>query len=212
MKVRILSVLILIGMTFTAMAQGYEPPVRVWQHRSPPYPTRFSLELGTGILPLHMLFHDKSTEVSEIGQGASSEAMNFTAVSLSGTYRCSWSTEFVLTGGLAWVPYQITQYGIFGTDSHGRPRYDLDVREAVWTEREYCPSLTLSYRHIWNPGRAVEWYSGLSFGLAYQDELETLPGFTIIGLRYGVEPVYFFAENTFSPIATLIHGGLGWRF
>lgn len=212
MRVRFLSVLILLGMTATAFAQGPEPPIRVWQHHSLPYPTRFSLELGTGFFPLHMLFLNHSVDISDEGKGADAELRHFSALSLSGVYRSSWRSEFVLTGGLSWIPYQITQYGVFGIDPAGKPRYDLDIKEAMWTEYDYVPSLTLSYRYIWNPGQAVEWYSGFGLGLIYRSELTCLPGLTIIGLRYGMEHVYFFAENTFSPIATLIHGGLGWRF
>ena len=212
MRVRFLSVLILLGMAVTAFAQVPEPPVRVHRHRSLPAPTRFSLELGTGYPPLHtLLIHNYSVN-PDLGQDSSAEMSHFSALSLSGVFRSNWRTEFVLTAGLSWVPFRITQYGTFGIDPKGNPRYDLDIVEDEWRESVYKPSLTVSYRHIINPGGAVEWYSGLSLGLVYMKELNVLPGVTVIGLRWAGEHAYFFAENTYSPVATLIHGGLGWKF
>lgn len=213
MRVRFLSVLILLGMAVTAFAQVPEPPVRVHRHRSLPAPTQFSLELGTGYPPLHtLLLQNRSHVLSDVGQDASVGMSHFSVVSLSGVFRRNWRTEFVLTAGLSWVPFQITQYGTFGIDPDGNPRYDLDIVEDVWKESVYEPSLIVSCRHIFNPGGTVEWYSGLSLGLVYMNELTVLPGVTVIGLRWAGEHAYLFAENTYSPVATLVHGGLGWRF
>ena len=73
------------------------------------------------------------------------------------------------------------------------------------------------FRYIWNPQDAFQTYN--EFGLGYVVGLENsygmptfLPCFTLIGLRYRWEHFYLYAENTFSPAATLIHGGLGWKF
>lgn len=214
MKSRFLAVCVCLWLAATASAQEPGPPVKVWNRNRLPYPKSFSLELGTGLRPLHMLLVDDSGSLSDTGQEAASDwnPLSPSALSLSGVYRHDARSEFILTGGLAWTRYWLTQYSAFGFDPQGRPRYDHDSREDVWKVTRFKPTLTLSYRYILNPGGTVEWYTGFGFGLVYLDSLKVLPGLTLFGLRTGGEHIYFFAENTFSPIATLVHGGLGWRF
>ena len=109
MRVRFLSVLILLGMAVTAFAQVPEPPVRVHRHRSLPAPTQFSLELGTGYPPLHtLLLQNRSHVLSDVGQDASVGMSHFSVVSLSGVFRRNWRTEFVLTAGLTEIPAMIS--------------------------------------------------------------------------------------------------------
>ena len=55
-------------------------------------------------------------------------------------------------------------------------------------------------------------YSALGVGLTTATSLVPLPGITPIAVRFGGEHLYFFAEATLGPIATLGHGGIGWKF
>lgn len=169
--------------------------------------------MGAGLCPFHMMFRfDWNSYLEDQGQEVYGDGINPLALSISGIYRHDAHSEFVLTGGLSWVRYHYTQYGTFGIDPQGKPRYDLEVKEKEWTDTDYTPSLTLSYRYIWYPGDAVEWYSGASLGLVYLDKMSILPGITLVGFRAGQGAFYFFAEHSYSPVSTFIHGGLGLRF
>ena len=207
MKLRLILVFLLLASGSAAFAQDAAAPRN-----------DFSLELGTGLQPLHLslLVPTRSEEeaLAEMGREADISGWrrgSFSpTLSLSGVWPYSTHSEFILTAGVSWMYYRITQYGTFGTDPQGNPRYDLnDPSPAGWKSSKPVPTLSFLYRYIWNPGRKVLLYSGAGIGFV---EFVPIPDITLLGVRFGGRRLYFFGEATLGPIATFVHGGLGWRF
>jgi len=207
---------ILTGTAATAVAQSHPQPVPLHRSYVLPQQKSFSVEVGTGIKPLHMfVFPGRSDEraLAEKGQEANTSQEAFPALSLTGILRTKKDVEWVLTGGVSWGSREFTQYPAFGIDPEGKPRFDLsEAAPEKWFEPVIVPSLTLRYRTLWNPDRAVVLYSEFGLGLFVYDGIKVLPAVTLLGARYGGRHLYFFLENTYSPVAALVHGGLGWRF
>lgn len=216
MKGRFLFVLFFLGMAISAFAQEESDPVRVHLRRTVPWQKSYSVEIGTGIPPIHMIMfptYEVERALAEKGQEANLEGAIHPVVSLSGVYRVREASELLLTVGVSCCYYDITQYAVFGTDPDGNPRYDLEKGAYAGRIRsDLSVAVTFQYRHIWNPGRLIETYSDLSLGITDSSEWQLLPGVTFFGLRYGGRHLYAYVENTISPVATLVHGGLGWRF
>lgn len=218
MRVRLLFVWLLLGWSLAASAQWVGPsgPTRVRRSYRLPQSQRFSLELGTGFLPLHALLQENSRRydrsLAELGQETSFMDGNKLNISLSGIYHVRYGSELVLTGCATRSQVLYTQYAAFGVDPEGRTRYNLAQIEGEWEKPLYSYSLTGSYRHVWSPDRAVQWYSEIGLGLVWTDELSVMPSITLIGLRFGGEHFYVFLDDSVSPFASLIHGGLGWHF
>ena len=181
-----------------------------------PWLKTFSIEIGSGYRPLHMsIFPTRSVEeeLAEKGQEVNLEGARYPVFSLSGALRASRRSEYVLAGGVSWCRHQITQYGVFGTDPNGKPRFDLqDGKSAGWANSKPIATLTFRYRQFWTPGSAVELYSGVGLGLSSQTSFIPLPDITPLGAKCGWDHLYFYLECTFSPVAAYGHGGLGWRF
>ena len=219
MKTRLLSLVILLCAVFSAFAQDATEPARVRLHHSLPWQKSFSLEVGSGLPPLHMLMSPSYADeyaLAQKGQEADKQQAFFPVLSVSGVWRTGESTEWVLTGGVSCCYYDLKQYSTFGIDPSGNPRYNLNESQpAGRTRTDLSPTLTLCYRHLWNPWNAFVVYYELGLGAGDFSgllDVPILPAWTPIGLRYGGDHFYFYLENTYSPIATLVHGGLGWRF
>ena len=183
-----------------------------------PYRKQFSLELGTGYQPLHMTMspsREMETALAEKGQRVDKSGAFYPVISLSGVWRTRPHTEFALAAGISWCHHRLLQYEPFGIDPKGNPRYDGSAKgtPAGWKDSTPIPSLTLRYRHLWNPDRAVVAYSGAGAGfvLPYTG-IPVLPELTPIGVRFAGEHFYFFLELTMGPVASLGHGGFGWHF
>ena len=150
---------------------------------------------------------------AELGQSVNLENARYPVFSLSGAMRASRRSEYVLAAGVSWGDYQITQYSTFGTAPNGKPRYNLnDGKPAGWANSKPVATLSFSYRQFWTPGSAVELYTGVGLGLSSKTSFVPLPDITPIGAKCGWEHLYFYLEFTFSPVAAIGHGGLGWRF
>lgn len=210
-----LSILLLFSFSFAAFAGDDDPvPGSVWKHG-------FSLEVGTGFMPLHMALLNQNLDYSLADKGQEyslTDGSWHPAFSISFNWRPRKQTEFSFAAGLSWFHHGVVQFSVFGTDPAGKLRYDLDEGRDVGMKNSlFTPTLTVQFRHIWTPDRAVQWYSGCGLGLVplYQDSSSSaivpLPAFTPIGMRYGGRHFYFFLEHTYSPAASLLHGGLGWR-
>ena len=219
MKTRLLSLVIVLCAAFSAYAQDAIGPTRVRLHHTLPQQKSFSLEIGTGLPPFHMLMFPSSVDeyaLAQKGQRADKQQAFFPVLSLSGVWRTGKSTEWVLTGGVSCCYYDLVQYGTFGIEPSGNPRYNLNESRPAGRERtDLSPTLTLRYRHLLNPWNAVVVYYDLGLGVGDFSsflDVPVLPAWTPIGLRYGGDHFYVWLENTYSPIATLVHGGLGWRF
>ena len=219
MKTRLLSLVIILCAALSAYAQDAPEPARVRLSRNMPWQKSFSLEVGTGLPPVHTLMFPSYADekaLAQKGQEADKQQAFFPVLSLSGVWRTGEFTEWVLTGGVSCCYYDLKQYRTFGIDPNGNPRYNLnEYRYAGRARTGLNPTLTLRYRHLWNPWNAVIVYYELGLGAGdFSDFIDTpvLPALTPIGLRYGGDHFYVWVENTYSPIATLVHGGLGWRF
>ena len=200
MKRVALSILFLFGLAITAF--GQESP--------------FSLELGSGFAPIHTLADTRSLDVKYAPLGQAIDDNYPLSFTLSGVWRLDRRWEAKLTIDAAWFNCELIQYPEFGTDPSGKPRYRIDYNQAEHLGRindGFRWSATAILRHIWNPQNAFQTDS--EFGLGYVFGLGVpalIPGLTFIGLRYCWEHFYLYAENTYSPAATLFHGGFGWKF
>ena len=172
----------------------------------------FSLELGTGFAPLHSLV-DGVHKITYEGENVS--LIYSPTFALSGVWRINSRSEWLVTGGVTWDYYNVLQYGTFGIDPDGNPRYDLSS-EALPTGRkngDLSASITIRYRRIWNPEKPCSVYSGAGLGYVYfQKDVAPAPEITLIGVKYSWTHFQLFLENTYGPHATFLHGGIGWRF
>lgn len=181
------------------------------------YPS-FSMELGTGITPLHMslvsMNRAANEELAQYGQQlGNTEGYNTPVLSLSGVWRFARRSEMLLTAGLAWRISPVIQYPEFGVDPEGKPRYLVqDGTEIGWKSHSFVPSINLIYRHLWNPDHLVVAYSGAGWGFTTATEWIPLPTLVPIAFRIGGRHFYTFLELMVGPVATLAHGGLAWRF
>ena len=215
---RLFSVALLLGMAVSAWGQR-PGPAWVRERQMAPWEPSFSLEFGTGLAPLHMLFQptvDVDRALAEKGQEVEKDRVSYPVLSLSGVWRVGALSEVVLTAGASCCYYNITQYPVFGTDPDGNPRYDLNRPSYAGRGRiNWSPTLTVRYRHLWNPWQSIVIYNELGMGIgdfSNMNHARVLPALTPFGMRCGGQHFYFYMENTLSPIATLIHFGLGWRF
>jgi hypothetical protein len=196
-----------------ALLLGSSLPARA-QQLPDNFQRSWSIEMGTGMQPWHMSYVPRKTEIelAEKGQSIGKSFEYYPAFSLGVVYRPYKWTEFAATLGTAWRYYELIQYPVFGTDPDGNPRYDLyDGSYAGWKHTNPVFSLVLRCHHIWNPGRAVELYTGGGLGICTMAPVP-LPEFTPIAARFAGDHFYIFLELTLGPIATLAHAGLGWRF
>lgn len=214
MRKVLLAIALFFGIAFRSYAGDDEPAL------VPSWKSEFCVQVGTGFMPLHFAlpgFGGLTYTLAEDGQEVSSDGAWHPVISLSFIWRPWRHTEFCFTGGLSWYHHGVTQYRVFGTDPDGKPRYDLNDGTSLGMRNSlFTPTLTVQCRHLWTPDRAVKLYSGGGFGLVPDDDADfkivPLPAITPIGMRYGSRHIYFFLEYTFSPTASLLHGGLGWRF
>lgn len=210
MKMRFLTLLALFFCCATAHAQDVE----ALQEPFVPY---FSLELGTGIAPIHTLMRQTSLsydyEIADKGLSPKGQPWS-PAFSLSAAWHTHLKWEFVLTGGVSWCHYKVVQYDTFGTDPQGRPRYDLDKPlRSFRRNSEFAGALFFHARRFWNPTQKVKLYSAAGFGAYWEGKhIQPVPSLTPIAVRFGTGPLKFFIENTFSPAATALQIGLGWTF
>lgn len=178
----------------------------------------YSIEVGTGLRPVQMMITPTRAireELAPLGQDIDTEGEFCPVISLTGVLRSGWKTEFTLTAGASWYHHRLIQYPTFGVDPEGKPRYDLEHGERVgWKDSIPAYSLTFQWRHLWNPSKAFLVYTGIGAGVtnSYFSEFFPLLSITPVGFRYGGTHFYAFAELTGGPIASFVHGGLGWRF
>lgn len=207
---RFLTVLLgVMGLVSGAYAQEEEPAFR----------KTFSVEVGVAPGPLHMqlLFVSPSWEtleaLADLGQDTYESDAIRPAVTLSVSIRTWHRWETVITGCASWSHCPVIQYEAFGIDPQGRPRYDLTKGTRIgWKAFSPVYTLTVQERVFWNPRWRTQWYSGFGLGLTTASELVPIPSLVPVGLRLGGSHLYFFAETGFSPFASFVHGGLGWKF
>ena len=208
----LLTAALLFAMAASVSAQRYDDAADVLFFRT------YSIEIGTGLPPFHMLFtptRTYETELAQQGQAISSSGAFYPVASLTGVMRTNPRTEFTLTAGASWYHHGITQYSVFGTDPAGKPRYDLnDGTFAGWKDSEPVITAVFQWRHLCNPQNAFVVYTALGAGIPVStfDQLVPLPSITPVAFRYDGGRLYAFAELTLGPVASLVHGGLGFHF
>ena len=176
----------------------------------------FSLELGSGIQPLHMTLapsHKEVLALADEGLVNNRSGEFCPVISISEVWRLSGHWELCLSEGVSWKYFKVSGFDSFGIDPAGKPRYDLTTAyPAGWRTSLPVGAIAFQARLIWSPKWKVTMYSALGVGLTTATMLYPMPVVTPIALRYGGDHFYFFAEATMSPLASLGHGGFGWRF
>ena len=216
MKARFLTLVLLAAMGLGAHAQELEEPFE-------PY---FTLEIGTGLAPIHTYLNASGLrtdrELASQGQKPLLSNTFSPAFSLSAAWHTALRWEFVLTGGFSWCHHQVVQYGTFGVDPRGNPRYDLENPiSTFWKDSVPAYALFVQSRRFWNPTQKVKLYSAFGLGFVYGGSglsminmggIDFLPSVTPIAVRFGTGHLKFFIENTYSLAATVFDVGLGWTF
>ena len=195
------------------------------QEEDPPFFREFSLEIATGLPPIHTLALANGVRYDQAFADQGKEPdMNvywMPALSLSAVWKTARRWEMVLTGGVSWCHHRMTQYGTFGTDPHGNPRYDLkDPHPDGWRDSAFSTALFFQARCFWNPTQKVKLYSAFGGGFVLSGKepyfadsgLAPVPSITPIAVRFGTGHLKFFIEHTYSPAATGFDAGLGWTF
>ena len=181
----------------------------------------FSVEVGTGIPSLFTAFFTFNGEDSFYGHGQQPEYKWTLTTDVSAVWRTTSRWEVVLSCGYSQRLYKVTQYPEFGTDPYGQPRYDFSKPGQPLGTKGLKPveTLCLQGRYIWLEEDGLEEDENLSFYTAVcvgvmTDLNRTIPvaGLTPFAFRISGTHFYFFAEVTVSPLATIGHGGFGWRF
>lgn len=204
MRLRLFFTALLIGTGITAFAQDDQ-----WKNS-------WSAEIGYGGAPLHarMLSGDVKEKLADHGQKIVSKS--YPSFTFSAVVRYSPKWEAVLIGDISWIHARIVQYDAFGIDPKGETRYNLsnEAKPAGEIDDSWNWSISLLFRRIWNPDHKFEFYSEVGFGFAPPliFELPFIPALTPIGMRCSFGRFYLFLENTFTPAATPVCGGLGWKF
>lgn len=190
-------------------AAGYRPYVQPGFVRE----DYFSLEVGTGIRPLTVTLanFDKST-LAEQGLQVHLGNASYPVLTLTEVWRIDRNTELCLTEGAAAVFYDLRQFGRFGYDPQGKPRYDLSKSTYAGRKMSTIFSLTGQVRFLWFQSLDFTVYSSVGLGFCTLTEILPLPVVVPVALRYGRNHFYVFLENNIGPYATLVHGGLGWKF
>lgn len=206
MKARIIAAILLLGVTIASYAQEDTRSLK-----------GFSLEAGTGLAPLHTRLSNTSwdtrREYAQKGQEITGTGVYSPSISLAGVFRTAANIEHTVTLSVAWTRLSLTQYSVFGTDPQGQPRYDLEDGTVIGTVNSPLSySITWHWRYIWNPQKPFKTYTALGAGLSTTTGFVPLPSVTPIGVRFGGTHFYFFAEWTLGPVASFVHGGLGWKF
>ena len=215
MKARLTALAALLLLGVTAHAQEEEPL----------FFRQFSLEAAAGIAPLHTILNENALkygrELSDQGRAPGYDGAWMPALSLSAVWSTSPRWEMVLTGGVSWCHHKVIQYGTFGIDPQGNPRYNLkDPHPDGWRDSAPIGALFFQARCFWNPTQKVKLYSAFGGGLVMSgkerfvsdNRISIVPSITPIAVRFGTGPLKFFIENTYSPAATALNLGLGWTF
>lgn len=226
MKVRLIAIAALI-LCFSTLAFAQEGSGAAQDESAAvreQFEKTYSIELGTGLSPFFMRYMPYSSvkkSLAQKGQEAIGDGAFYPVISLTGVMRTGLKTEFTATVSSSWCHNKLVQYPQFGIDPDGQPRYDLTKGSpAGWLVSSPTFTLMVQYRHLWNPQNAFVFYSGIGFGfssglMAYRGNSvypSLLPSLTPLAFRLGGQHFYGFAECTIGPVASYVHGGLGWHF
>lgn len=178
-----------------------------------------SVEVGAALAPAHSLLtswliEQDSGVLAAEGIDIDSRTAVFPAFNASVTWRFHDAWAFALTGSLSWVGKKAVHYERFGTDPFGQPRYDRSRYQ--WEEPVDYPmySVTFQARKFWNPSWKVQPYFAFGLGVVADNEFHIYPMPSLIpaGIQIGRGHFYGYAEVGFTPFASILHGGLGYRF
>ena len=210
MKPLFLAAILFLTSAFSAAAQETPGFEKVW-----------SMEIGVGLQPLHMLGapgQAYNQKLADKGQSIGDKGEFPQAIDITGVMRSNVHTEFSFSLGASWYHFNLYQHPEFGINPDGSVRYNSNEKSLIG------PAITppvfsclLQWRHIWNPSNEyVHWYSGLGLGFVAADyatpKILPVASVTPVALRIKGKHLYGYAEMMLGPLATLAHGGLGWRF
>ena len=95
------------------------------QEEEPPFFKQFSVEIATGLPPIHTLLEVNGTKYDKAfardGKEPDMEGAWMPALSLSAVWKTARRWEMVLTGGVSWCHHKVIQYGTFGINRMGIP-------------------------------------------------------------------------------------------
>jgi len=214
----IICLMLLSGTAAASVAQNAAqfPAPATWEKN-------FAIEAGIGPAPLHMVLLPTAREeraFAENGQEAIGSRLLYTpSFSLSAVWRTGEKTEVVLSMSASRVRYSITQYGVFGIDPDGKPRYDLnDGKDAGQAYSPVSTALNACLRGMWIRDGHWTGYSAIGLGLVCipdkgaKPDIYPLPTVIPFGMRYGWKHFYACVETGFSLSASLLTAGVGWKF
>jgi hypothetical protein len=209
MKTRLLALAALILWGASAFAQ---------EDIDPPFSPYFTLEIGTGMAPLHTLLNGEwalGYSLSEDGTIADAGHYWCPSFSVSAAWHTTLKWEWVVTAGFSWVHHRMLRYDSFGIDPEGRPRFDSSSPHDDGTGDSLpAPVLFAQARRFWNPTQKVKLYSAVGIGYVSDPSkaFGVVPSLTPIAVRFGTGHLKFFIENAITPAATILDLGLGWSF
>ena len=184
-----------------------------------PFKEEYSIEIGTGVAPLHTSLGPSWTyeeALAKQGQTLTTSDAMYPTFDITGAVRSAKHHEFTLSVGVSWIHHKVFQHSRFGIDPNGNPRYNInDKTFSGWADTPPVFSFTVQWRYLWNPEDKVSLYSGLGLGYVsnqFDSLFLPLPSVTPVALRIAGKHFYGFAELMVGPMATLAHGGLGWKF
>ena len=154
MKTRLTALVALLLLGVSAYAQEEDPP----------FFKQFSVEIATGLPPIHTLLEVNGTKYDKsFAREGKEPDMNgawMPALSVSAVWKTAPRWEMVLTGGVSWCHHKVIQYGTFGIDPQGNPRYNLkDPHPDGWRDSAPIGALFFQARCFWNPTQKVKLYS-----------------------------------------------------
>ena len=218
MKRLVICLLLLSGTAAASVAQDAAqfPAPATWEKS-------FAIEAGAGFAPVHMFLAYPSAreerEFADKGQRVTESSPLTPSFSLSAIWRTGEKSELVLALSASRMRYSITQYSVFGIDPDGKPRYDLsDGKEVGRTHSPVSTSLSACYRRLWLRDGHWTVYYAIALGLVHTPDkgpgphVNVMPGFAPLGMRYGWQNLYACVELGFTPAASLIAAGIGWKF
>ena len=135
------------------------------QEEDPPFFKQFSMEIAAGVLPpIHTIIEVNGTRYDKSfareGKEPDMDGAWMPALSLSAVWKTAPRWEMVLTGGVSWCHHKVIQYGTFGIDPQGNPRYNLkDPHPDGWRDSAPIGALFFQARGFWNPTHKVKLFS-----------------------------------------------------
>ena len=137
----ILAAILLLGAVNTAAGQN-----------DIPFKEEFSLEITTGVPPLHTTLGPSWTyeeTLAKQGQSLTTSDARYPTFDITGVVRSAKHHEFTLSVGVSWIHHKVYQHSSFGIDPNGDPRYNInDKTFSGWADTPPVFSFTVQWRYL----------------------------------------------------------------